>query len=360
MVVQSKQIATSTDLTVAARRWPAEWEPQDAVWFSWPHNKKTWPRHFDPIPRAFASVVHAVAEFASVKVLASAGRHALAAKKLLGIGKHNFDIELIDIETNDTWIRDFGPTFVLEHGSVIGIDWNYNAWGGKHPPWDDDAAAARQICNQASVVCESSKLTLEGGAIEGDGRGRMLTTPICVQTANRNRGWSRDRIAREFHKRLGVTEIVWVDGGGLEGDDTDGHIDQLARFVTPTELVVATSSTANDVNATGLARNFEQLCSWAEQTTPAVVVHALPTPPPREIDGQRVPESYCNFIMIGDQAIVVPTFGNRKSDSKALGLLRELRPESKVVGIDASDYIWGRGAWHCASQQQPQAPIQRG
>jgi len=352
MVVQPTQIAASAETNVASRRWPAEWEPQNAVWFSWPHKKKTWPRHFNPIPAAFASMVHAVAEFIDVKVLASAGKHATAAKKLLGISK---PIELIDIETNDTWIRDFGPTFVHERGKLVGIDWNYNAWGGKHPPWDDDAAAARQICNLASVVCESSKLTLEGGAIEGDGLGRMLTTPICVQTANRNRGWSRDRISREFHKRLGVTEIVWIDGGGLDGDDTDGHIDQLARFVTPTDLVVAVSSNPNDVNAVGLSRNFAQLSAWAEQTTPTITVHELSTPPPREIEGQRVPESYCNFIMIGDRGIVVPTFGNRKSDSRALGLLRELRPESKVVGIDAKDFIWGRGAWHCASQQQPAA-----
>jgi agmatine deiminase len=347
MVVQPKEIVAAK-AAKQSRRWPAEWEPQDAIWFAWPHNKKTWPGHFEPIPSAFAEMVNSVAEFVPAKVLASSGRHAKAARKLL-----RAEVTLVDIATNDCWIRDYGPTFVHEGNDVIGIDWKFNAWGGKYPPWDDDAAAAGQICNLAGKLRESSKMTLEGGAIEGDGNGRLLTTPVCLRTANRNRGWSRDRIARELHKRLGVNEIVWVEGGGLDGDDTDGHIDQLARFVTPNDVVVAVSSDANDSNARGLATNFAQISAWAEQTSPVVNVHALPTPPPRSIDGQRVPQSYCNFLILADKAIIVPTFGNRKTDQQAMGLLRELRPKSKVIPIDASDFIWGRGAWHCASQQQP-------
>jgi agmatine deiminase len=296
-------------------------------------------------------MVNAVAEFLPVNVLAAAGRPAAAAKRHVCA-----EVKLFDIATNDTWIRDFGPTFIHENEKLVGIDWQFNAWGGKYPPWDDDDAAARQICNLSSIECESSKLTLEGGAIEGDGQGRLLTTPICVQTSNRNRGWSRDRISRELHKRLGVTEIVWIDGGGMEGDDTDGHIDQLARFVTPHDVVVAVSSDPADPNAVGLNRNRAQLMAWAEQTSPVVTIHSLPTPPPREIDGERMPESYCNFLLLGDKAVIVPTFGDRKSDQRAIGILRELRPNAKVVGIDASDFIWGRGAWHCASQQQPVAP----
>ena len=350
MAVQSKEVKAHLGQATlnTSRRWPAEWEPQDAIWFAWPHNKKTWPGRFDPIPAAFAAMVNAAADFVPTRVLAKSGRHQTAARKLL-----RSDVTLFDVATNDCWIRDYGPTFVHEGNNVVGIDWRFNAWGGKYPPWDDDAAAAKQVCHLAGTLHEPSKLTLEGGAIDGDGMGRMMTTPVCLQTANRNKGWSRDRISRELHKRLGVKEIVWVDGGGLEGDDTDGHIDQLARFVTPTDVVVAVSSSANDSNAAGLATNLAQIQAWAEQTTPTVTVHALPTPPPREIDGQRVPQSYCNFIMISDQAILLPTFGSRKTDANAKAILKSLRPNAKLIGIDASDYIWGRGAWHCASQQQP-------
>ncbi len=335
-------------VVTSSRRWPAEWERQTAIWFSWPQNNRTWKGHFKPIPVAYATMVNAVAEFVPVKVLAS-GKLSTSAKRKL-----SRNVELVDITTNDCWIRDFGPTFVHDDQQLIGIDWQYNAWGGKYPPWDDDAAAARKICKLAGVKYESSKLTLEGGAIEGDGGGRMLTTPICVQTSTRNPGWSRNKIAREFHKRLGVTEIVWIDGGGMAGDDTDGHIDQLARFVTRTDVVVATSSDASDVNAVGLARNLAQVTAWADETSPKVTVHALPTPPPRLIAGQLMPQSYCNFIMLGTKAIVVPTFNSRRTDTQALKRLRELRPQAQVVGVDASEFIWGRGAWHCASQQQPE------
>lgn len=352
MVVQPKEIAAESGMFHPSRRWPAEWEQQDAMWFAWPQNNRTWKSHFDPVPAAFVKLVHAVAEFLPVKVLAASGRLMTTAKKMLG--SH---VELFDVATNDCWVRDYGPTFVHDGDRVIGIDWRFNAWGGKYPPWDDDAAATRQICNLVGVVSESSPLTLEGGAIEGDGCGRLLTTPVCIETRTRNRGWSRERIARELHTRLGVTEIVWIDGGGLEGDDTDGHIDQLARFLSPTEVVVATSSKSDDPNATGLRHNLTQLQAWAEQTSPVVSVHALPTPPPRLINGLRMPESYCNFLMLGGSAIIAPTFAHRKSDSQAIGILQDLCPSTKVIGVDASEFIWGRGAWHCASQQQPSPPL---
>ncbi len=331
------------------RRWPAEWEPQAAVWFAWPHNRETWPNHYHAIPAAFAKLVQTASQFVPVRVLAE--QHlADEAARHLGTSDR---IELIDIATNDCWIRDYGPTFVTDRGQTIGIDWKFNAWGGKYPPWDRDAAAATQICQIAGVRCESSELGLEGGAIEGDGTGRLLTTPSCVQTPTRNRGWERERIAGELHRRLGVTEIVWIDGGGLAGDDTDGHIDQLARFVNTRHVVAAASDDREDPNHLGLERNIKQLLAWAEQTSPHVTIHRLPIPPARTIDGARVPESYCNFLMLGEAAVLVPTFGHARSDDRALGLLRDLLPRREVVGVDARDFAWGLGAWHCASQQQP-------
>lgn len=334
---------------VPQRRWPAEWEPQAAVWFSWPHNRETWPNHYHAIPTAFAKLVQTASQFVPVRVLAD---QRLAAEAVRYLGPSD-RIELVDIATNDCWIRDYGPTFVSDGGKIVGIDWKFNAWGGKYPPWDHDAAAAVDVCKIAGVPCESSDLGLEGGAIEGDGAGRLLTTPSCVQTPTRNPGWTRERIAGELHRRLGVTEIVWIDGGGLAGDDTDGHIDQLARFVNPRHVVAAVADDPADPNHIGLERNIKQLFAWAEQTSPRVTIHRLPIPPARSIDGARVPESYCNFLMLGEAAVLVPTFGHLPSDDRALGLLRDLLPRRDVIGVDARDFAWGLGAWHCASQQQP-------
>lgn len=341
-----------SDPAAAVRRWPAEWESQSAVWFSWPHNQETWPGHYAPIPDAFSTLIRAACQFVPVKVLA-AGILAQTAARHFG---RSDCIEIVDIPTNDCWIRDYGPTFVWDGEELIGVDWRFNAWGGKYPPWDDDAAAAKKICQLASVRCQSSEMGLEGGAIEGDGAGRLLTTPSCVETETRNLGWSRQKIASELHSQLGTSEIVWIDGGGLEGDDTDGHIDQLARFVDQENVVCAVSSDSADPNRLGLERNFKQLNAWAEQTTPRVTIHRLPTPPPRCIGGARVPESYCNFLMIGTTAVLVPTFRRPAHDAAAISLLSDLLPGREIIGIDAYDFAWGLGAWHCASQQQPASP----
>jgi agmatine deiminase len=338
--------------TAMTRRWPAEWEGQGAIWFAWPHNRSTWPGNFASIPAAYAALVRQASEYLPAKLLA-AGPLADQAKRFFAAAR---DVEMIEIPTNDLWIRDYGPTFVLEGGDLIGIDWRYNAWGGKYHPHDSDAAAAKAVCAVAGVRCESSPLGLEGGAIETDGQGRLLTTPDCVITDSRNPGWTREQISEEFVRRLGVSEIVWVDGGGLEGDDTDGHIDQLARFVNPEHVVCAVSSDRDDPNREGLERNYQQLVRWGEETSPRVTIHRMETPPPRFMTGgNRVPESYTNFLMLADRAVLVPTFRHRRYDDAAMRLLRELLPGRPIIGIDAFDFAWGLGAWHCASQQQPLA-----
>lgn len=319
------------------------------MWFAWPHNRETWPDRYDAVPGAFSHLVRTACQFVPVRVLAD---REIAAQAERCLGKSS-RIDIVDVATNDCWIRDYGPTFVVERGETIGVDWRFNAWGGKYPPWDRDAAAAEQICRLAEARREASELGLEGGAIEGDGHGRLLTTPGCLETPTRNRGWRRERIAAELHKRLGVSEIVWIDGGGLAGDDTDGHIDQLARFVDVRHVVAAVCEDSDDMNHLGLERNFRQLLAWAEQTSPQVTVHRLPIPPPRSIAGARVPESYCNFLMLGEAAVLVPTFENPSSDGRALALFRDLLGGREVIGVDAHEFAWGLGAWHCASQQQP-------
>ncbi|TWT82386.1 putative agmatine deiminase [Planctomycetes bacterium CA13] len=266
-------------------------------------------------------------------------------------------IELVVAETNDSWVRDYGPTFVFDgeptSRKMVGIDWRYNAWGGKYPPWDADDAAASAICDHVGINRIRSSLCLEGGAIETDGKSRLMTTPECVVTNTRNPGWSREQVASELHTQLGVTEIVWLSGGGLVGDDTDGHIDQLARFVDPENIVVAVSDDAEDPNHEPLEDNYRQLRRWSDATEPNVEIHRLPIPLAREINGQRVPESYCNFLMLGRDRLLLPTFGQKESDDRAIGILSDLAHDASIEPIDCRDLVWGLGALHCASRDQP-------
>ncbi len=258
------------------------------------------------------------------------------------------------VSTNDAWIRDYGPTFVLRKtdGQLVGIDWKFNAWGGKYPPFDDDARAAELICRRIGCTRSMSPLYCEGGGLETDGQGTLLTTSSCLLSASRNPGWSRAMVEEELMRQLGVTRIVWVDGGGLIGDDTDGHIDQLARFVAPGIVVAAVSSNVHDPNFAGLARNVKILRESSSASGQQLQVVELPTPPPRFIAGKRVPESYCNFLF-ANGIVIVPTFGQPTTDRAAIDILGSLMPAHQIVPLDASELIWGLGAFHCASQQQP-------
>jgi agmatine deiminase len=260
------------------------------------------------------------------------------------------------VPTNDCWIRDFGPTFVrrVDDGSLVGVNWKFNAWGGKYPPYDDDARSAATVCSILGCPRNTSALYCEGGALETDGLGTLLTTSSVLMNPTRNPGWTRTMVETELKRQLGVTKVVWVDGGGLLGDDTDGHIDQLARFVAPDVLVAATSSHVSDPNHPGLVENVRILRHATSANEHPLTVHHLPTPPPRFIDQRRVPESYCNFLLAND-IVIVPTFKHDATDQFALRLFEELFPQRRIVPLDASDLIWGLGAFHCASQQQPRA-----
>ena len=330
-------------------RVPAEWEPQECVWIAWPHNKETWPERFEPIPTFFAMWVKLIAESSPVRVLANA-ELARECGKLLGPQRQ---IELIDVPTNDCWVRDYGPTFVLgDSGTHLSlVDWQYNAWGGKYPPWDSDAAVCKRLGSEFRLPVAVSELVVEGGALEFDGGGRLLTTPSCLLGKNRNPGVSKELVAQELHRLTGMTEVVWLDGGGLEGDDTDGHIDQLARFIDRENVVVCVSNYPHDKQASGLHQNWLQLKAWAETTSPRPEVHQLPAPATRRVNGQAVPQSYCNFLRLGSERLLVPQF-HAPEDDYAAGLLRELSG-ADVTQVDCSDLVWGLGALHCASRDQP-------
>jgi agmatine deiminase len=337
-------------------RWPAEWELQSATWISWPHNRDTWPGRFAPIPSVFTQFIQELAQVQRVEVLAGpagiqpAAYDCLAAAGLL----EHAHVRIHAIPTSDVWIRDYGPTFVqrLSDGAQVGVDWRFNAWGGKYPGFEADAASAAAVLEIAGRERIASEMHCEGGGIEGDGAGTLLATSSCFVTDTRNPSWGRARIEQELRDKLGVEQIIWVDGGGLDGDDTDGHIDQLARFVQPGVVVAAVSSRPEDSNAQGLLANLQTLQEARDARGQRLVVHTLPTPAPKLVDGRRVPESYCNFLLANGIAIV-PTFRSPDTDRAALRLLEQLLPDRRIVPLDAADLIWGLGAFHCASQQQP-------
>ena len=343
------------------KRVPAEWEPQRAVWIAWPHHLQTWPGHFQPIPGKFAEIIREIAKSTDVSVIGDpALRDDPTHRPIISSVLENDRVEWINLATNDCWLRDYGPTFVVQdHQKAYAIDWQYNAWGGKYPPWDSDNAATAKIIDHAGWPRREGGLCLEGGAIEWDGAGRLMTTSDCLVTATRNPGRSKAEISETLTELAGAREIVWVDGGGLQGDDTDGHIDQLARFVDPETVVVAACDDPSDVNHAGLEANETLLRQWAKTTSPRVAVHRLPIPPARLIDGTRVPESYCNFLRLGPDRMLVPTFASPETDDAALDLLTRLAkqrsPGVEVVPIDCRDLVWGLGALHCASCNEPLA-----
>ena len=332
----------------ADRRVAAEWEPQECLWIAWPHNQATWPGRFKNIPSLFAKWIHLVSESLPVRVLAD-DEVARQCQRMIGTSKH---VEIIDIPTNDCWVRDYGPTFILsDTGTTLNaVTWRYNAWGGKYPPWDLDASAGQAIADHSKAISVQSNLCLEGGALEFDGGGRLLTTP-CLLEASRNPDVTKQDLIKELKRLTGVTEILWVQGGGLAGDDTDGHIDQLARFIDRENIVVCTSEHDQDAHAVGLKQNLEQIRAWSQTTTPRVTVHELPAPQIRYVDGQPVPQSYCNFLRLGPDRMLVPGFG-APEDEIAAGLLKDLS-NTEVTLVDCRDLAWGLGALHCASRDQP-------
>lgn len=269
---------------------------------------------------------------------------------------HLANVTVYEVPTNDCWIRDFGPTFVTrkDDQTLVGVDWKYNAWGERYPPYSSDAAATETICRILGCPRNVSSIYCEGGALDTDGQGTLLTTRSCLLNANRNPSWPQDWIETELQRQLGIQKILWVDGGALAGDDTDGHIDQLARFVAPGVVVAAVSGTHDDPNRAGLADNARILSQARDSAGRTLDVHQLPTPPPRFVDGVRIPESYCNFVL-ANGIVVVPTFRSNTTDQAAIDLLGQLFPERSILPLDAHDLVWGLGAFHCASQHQPEA-----
>jgi agmatine deiminase len=339
---------TSTDQPYKSYRMPAEWEQHSATWLSWPHRLATWPGKFAPISRLYVRLVQTLAAVEAVHVLA--GGHPMAQARVLLAGIPN--VTLHDIPTDDAWIRDSGPTFLvgpLDSPPAL-IDWGYNAWGGKYPPYEHDDAIGLLISRELGRICFEPAMILEGGAIDVDGRGTLLTTEECLLNPNRNPQLSRSEIEQYLANYLGVRKVLWL-GGGIVGDDTDGHIDELARFVAPKTIVAAVEENPQDANCASLQENLRRLRSCTDADDQPLEIIPLPMPRPIMHDGQRLPASYCNFYLANGIAIV-PQFDD-PADAKAAEILGRVLKGRRIVPLPARDLVWGLGAFHCITQQEP-------
>lgn len=337
---------------------PPEWSAQEAVWLSWPVDD---PRHWagakrDLMQAKFAEIAAAITRFETVRINAPGAEHA-AIQALCNRARAVPErVELFDHPHNDVWCRDHGPIFLKhrETGALALSDWGFNAWGGKFPPYDLDDAIPRRIAAALGCPRFEGGMILEGGAIEINGRGQLLTTEAVLLNPNRNPQLSRRDIEQKLRDTLGVQEILWLKQG-IEGDDTDGHIDDLARFVADDLLVACIESDRSSPNHPVLADNLGRLRNFLTPQGRAFEVIEIPLPEACEVPGWRLPvlpASYVNFLIVNG-GVLVPTFRQKRNDDRALGLLRELFAGREVHGIDCLDLVEEGGTLHCISQQQP-------
>lgn len=329
-------------------RMPAEWEPQEAVWFSWPLNPATWPGRLESIQQRFAELIAACTRFQPVRLnCAASGQDK--ARRMLNAGRADLGvIDFHDIPTNDVWCRDHGPTFVLVDGKPAIVDWRYNAWGGKFPPWDLDDAVPARIAEELSLPHRPIDLFCEGGAIEVDGTGRLMTTQSVLLNPNRNPDLDQAAVEDRLREALGVQTIHWLRAG-MAPDDTDGHIDTLTRFVAPGSVVTARCANRDHPDYAILEENRGTLLQCGLEVVDLPHPDPVLAPDARE---ERLPATYANFLVLND-ALIVPTYGQTTTDQRACGLLGDLFPGRKIIPLDTREILWEGGSFHCLSQQQP-------
>ncbi len=336
---------------------PAEWAPHAATWLSWPHKEASWPGKLDRIPPIFVEMARHLTrgELVHINLRDRALAAEVAARlRAAAQGPRPNRLEervlLHHIPNDDAWIRDHGPIFLHRGDERVIVDFGYNAWGGKYPPYDLDDAVARRVGEMFHVPVYDGGMVLEGGSMDVDGEGTLLTTESCLLNPNRNPALSREQIELNLRDILGVKTILWL-GDGIEGDDTDGHVDDLTRFVAPGVVVTAVEPDPNDPNHAPLAANLERLRGLRDHAGRPLTIHTLPMPEPVECDGQRLPASYANFY-IANAVVLLPMF-DCPQDAEAQRVLARLFPNRAIVGMDCRDLVWGLGAFHCLTQQEP-------
>jgi agmatine deiminase len=334
---------------------PAEWAPHRATWLSWPHNLETWPVQLEHVREAWVQMILALSPHEKVCLLVNDDPMRLdVSMRLKTAGALMENVTLIEIPTVDVWMRDYGPTFIVRSRADEPLalnDWIFNGWGGKYKAYEDDDQVAKSIAELLAVPVFAHVLVLEGGAIEVNGAGICLTTEQCLLNKNRNPHLSRAEIEQFLNESLGVSQIIWL-GEGVAGDDTDGHIDDIARFVDATTIVCTAEDDPKDANYAPLQENLERLQGARDQHGSRFDLIILPSPRPLFCQGSRLPASYANFY-IANEVVLVPIFDD-PGDQKALGILGELFSTRKAIGIRCADLVAGLGAIHCVTQQEPQ------
>jgi agmatine deiminase len=338
-------------------RMPAEWSPHQATWFSWPHNEDTWTDHLPAVERILADAVAALTTGELVRINVRDSGHGYHVEKLLA-GKAPPDkVVLHQFPTNDSWCRDHGAIFVTRNPgdgpTLKALDFQYNAWGGKYPPFDLDNAIPQRMAEVLGTPLQAVTMVLEGGSIEVNGRGTLLTTEQCLLNPNRNPTLRREQIEAQLKEFLGVSQILWL-GDGIAGDDTDGHIDDLTRFVAEDLVVTVVEQDPADENYAALKENRERLEGLKLADGRPLRVLELPMPAPLYRDGKRLPASYANFY-VGNRVVLLPTF-NCPADEEAAAILARCFPGRRIVSLDCRDVVVGLGTIHCLTQQVPVAP----
>ncbi len=339
---------------------PAEWEPHEATWIGWPHNTTDWPGRFGPIPWAYGEMTRWISRGEIVRILVESTDHERRARRVLSRSGADFAaIEFFRIPTDRGWTRDSGPAFVRRGGSrpeVAIRRFRFNGWA-RYPDWRRDVRVPERVARALGLRVLSSasgrEPVLEGGAIDVNGRGTLITTEECLldpEVQVRNPGFRREDYERIFHEDLGAGNVLWL-GRGIAGDDTHGHTDDLCRFTGPRTVVLCRETDSSDANYAVLEENRERLEGMRLEDGSRLEVVPLPMPSPVHFDGRRLPASYANFY-VANAAVLVPTF-NDVRDREALGILGELFPDRPVVGIHAVDLVWGLGTIHCLTRQQP-------
>jgi agmatine deiminase len=345
---------------------PAEWEPHLATFLVWPHNLDTWPGKFERVPPIFAQMAATLAHFEPVRILvrheaeiAEVGRIIDAASALNGLPHRMDRIEILPIATNDSWIRDYGPIFLNrirttnDEPMQIAVDWRFNSWGGKYGPCNLDDTVPQRLADYYRFEVVEAPMILEGGSVDGNGAGILLTTESCLLNKNRNTVMDRREIEENLRLFLGVERVLWL-GEGIAGDDTDGHVDDLARFTAANTIVTVIEDDPADVNYAALQDNLARLRSMRNHAGKPFTIVTLPMPTPLYGEGVRLPASYANFY-IANGAVLMPSFGCA-ADETAQTKLATLFPDRRIVPIPCTDLVWGLGAIHCLTQQHPAPP----
>jgi agmatine deiminase len=351
-------------MTEIARNWesprslgysmPAEWAPHRATWLSWPHNHETWPTQLEQVRNVWVQMIKALSPHEQVYLLVDdeqTQRDVTARLKTSGAVMNH--VSLLVIPTVDVWMRDYGPTFVTrdrQENPLALNDWIFNGWGGKYKSYEEDDQAAKDIARLLGVPVFNHRIVLEGGSIEVNGGGTCLTTEQCLLNQNRNPQLNRGELEQVLKDSLGISHFIWL-GEGIAGDDTDGHIDDIARFVNPTTVVCVLEPNSRDENYAPLQENYERLQSAKDRNGKSLSIIPLPSPSPVYYGETRLPASYGNFY-IANEVVLVPIFDDRH-DREALGILKDLFPGRKIVGLRCTELVAGLGAIHCVTQQEP-------